>query len=221
MEIALILIISGLVGYLFGSIPNGYLIGKIFFKKDVREYGSKNTGGTNVGRVFGKKVGLVVILLDVLKTIIPMYSTFFILKYTSLNQYNVHDYGLMISSFMALVGHCFPIYTKFKGGKAVSSYLAICLATNWLFTLVGALFYFIILKWKKYVSLASITTSIFITILTFIYAFFDTSFGMILIHNSFYYFGFICLCTIILILRHMSNIKRLLNHSENKIKWLK
>ncbi len=221
MELAIILITCAIIGYLFGSIPNAVLIGKIFFKKDVREYGSKNAGGTNAGRVFGKKVGLIVIILDVLKTTLPVYAIFFTLKYSSLSQYHAEDYGFIISSLFALIGHCFPIFARFRGGKAVSSYLAICLQSNWLFTLIGLVFYVSILKWKKYVSLSSIATSILIALMSIGYSFIPTSFGMILIKNSYYYMALMVISTIILVVKHHENIIRLLNHNERKISWLK
>ena len=152
-----ILLICSLIGYLFGSIPTSIVIGKIFFKKDIREYGSKNAGGTNAGRVFGKKVGLIVIIIDIIKTIIPIIAAYFICKYTSLNNYGVTDYAYQFSAIFCIIGHCFPIFAQFKGGKGVSSFAAIIFCTNWLLTIIGLSIFFLVLKLKKYVSLSSIS----------------------------------------------------------------
>lgn len=120
----LLLLASALIGYLFGSIPNAVLIGKVFYHKDVREYGSKNAGGTNAGRVLGKKVGFIVIVLDLIKTIVPIYLCYCLLEYTPLSEYGLSEYGYIVAAFFALIGHCFPVFAGFKGGKAVSSFAA-------------------------------------------------------------------------------------------------
>jgi glycerol-3-phosphate acyltransferase PlsY len=217
----LILLSVALIGYIFGSIPTAVIIGKVFFKKDVREYGSKNAGGSNAGRVLGRKVGVIVIAIDMIKTIIPLYLSYFIIKYTALNNYNVIEYVIPISGFSCLLGHCFPLFAEFKGGKAVSSYAAIILSTNWLLTIIGILIFFITLKIKKYVSLSSILCGLIIPIITFILVLLKANFTMIVDDCSYLYAILILLSGIVLIVRHGPNIKRLLKHEENKISWLK
>lgn len=217
----IVFIICALVGYIFGSIPVAVTIGKVFFKKDIREYGSKNAGGTNAGRVLGKKVGLIVILLDILKTVVPVLSSYFILKYTGLNYLKIEEYGYLITSLACIIGHCYPIFAQFKGGKAVSCFAAICLATSWLLSIIGLLIFFIVLKIKKYVSLGSIVASSSVFILSICLLFLPNNFGMNFTSPSWYYSLLLLVCTGILIFRHRQNIVRLINHQESKIKWLK
>lgn len=217
----LLLLASALIGYLFGSIPNAALIGKVFYHKDVREYGSKNAGGTNAGRVLGKKVGFIVIVLDLIKTIVPIYLCYCLLEYTPLSEYGLSEYGYIVAAFFALIGHCFPVFAGFKGGKAVSSFAAICLATNWLISLIGFLFFMAVLKWKKYVSLASISASLLVTLLALINIFVPGNPGTYLFPNSPAYFLLILVSSAILIVRHRSNIVRLMHHEERKITWMK
>ena len=220
MEIALIIIASCLIGYLFGSIPTAVVIGKLFFKKDVREYGSKNAGGTNAGRVFGKKVGLIVIIIDIIKTISPIYLVYCILAFTSLNQFNMAEFGYLCCSLSCLLGHCFPIFAQFKGGKAVSSFGAICLATNWLVSIFGFSLFLLILKLKKYVSLSSIVASFSTALFTLVPIFLLNGFGMWLFPCSIYYFILLFVASVILIIRHHQNIKRLIKKEERKITWM-
>lgn len=217
----LILLSVALISYLFGSFPTAVFIGKVFFNKDVREYGSKNAGGTNAGRVFGKKVGLIVIIIDIVKTILPLYLCYFVIKNTALNNYNVNDFIILVSGFTCLLGHCFPIFAGFKGGKAVSSYAAIIFATNWLLTIIGLLIFFIVLKVKKYVSLSSISCALILPIFAFIFAILKIDYTMIISNCSYLYALLILLSGIVLVVRHGSNIKRLLKNEENKISWLK
>ncbi len=221
LQSILLLLGCAVVGYLFGSIPNAVLIGKIFFHKDVREYGSKNAGGTNAGRVLGKKIGFIVIVLDLIKTIVPIYLCFCLLEYTPLSEYGISEYGYIVAAFSALIGHCFPIFAGFKGGKAVSSFAAICLATNWLISLIGFVFFMAVLKWKKYVSLSSISASILVAILSLINIFIPGNLGTYLFPNSLGYFLLMLISSAILIVRHRSNIVRLIHHEERKITWMK
>lgn len=221
MAQTIIIISSILLGYLFGSIPNAILIGKIFYHIDVRNYGSKNAGGTNAGRVLGKKVGLIVIILDILKTIIPIYLSYFILLKTSLAQYQMENIAYAITALFCIIGHCFPIFSQFKGGKAVSSFAGIIISTNWLLTLIGLIMFMTILKLKKMVSLSSIITSLFLGLISFVLIILPNRFSMIIGVNDIYYALLILLSSLFLIYRHKENIKRLIKGEERKITWLK
>src|SRR5574344_2478646 len=161
----LILVVVFVGSYLIGSIPNGVWIGKLFFKKDIRQFGSKNSGGTNAGRVLGKKIGLLVIILDFLKTIVPFWISYFVLTYTPLVDVAWMPVSYYLAIFGAAVGHCWPIYVGFKGGKAVSAFCACILCVNWFVFVCGLVVFFIILKIKKYVSLSSLIASLFGVIL--------------------------------------------------------
>lgn len=210
-----------IIGYLFGSISSGIIISKKFFKKDVRDFGSKNVGGTNMGRVFGKKAGLIVIMLDMLKTIIPIWLAYFILKYTPLNQYNMSYYGYLIAGLGAVIGHCYPVFFGFKGGKAVASFSGFVIATCWFLVPIGLILFLLILKIQKKVSLTSILFSLISSLLSFM---------LIILPDWFMNFGMeyrigysisLLICSIILAIRHKDNIKRIINGTESKITWMK
>ncbi|MBA8759095.1 glycerol-3-phosphate 1-O-acyltransferase PlsY [Staphylococcus schleiferi subsp. coagulans] len=193
MVIALLFIAS----YLIGSIPSGYLIGKIFFKKDIREYGSGNTGATNSFRVLGKPAGFAVTFFDIFKG-------FIVVSLPAL--FNVEIHGLLVGIF-AIIGHVYPIYLKFRGGKAVATSAGVLLAVNPILLLILALIFFIILKLTKYVSLSSIIAAICCVI------------------GSFFISDYVLLITsiavsVLLIYRHSSNIKRIIKGTEPKIKWM-
>lgn len=107
-----------LLGYLYGSIPFALVIGKVFYNTDVRESGSGNLGGTNAGRVLGKKAGISVIVLDALKAVIIFYLS----SYLSL-KFNLNPDIKYIAGLACIFGHCYPIFAEFRGGKAVSTSL--------------------------------------------------------------------------------------------------
>lgn len=202
-------IIILICGYLLGSIPFALVIGKLFYHTDVRQYGSGNLGGTNAGRVLGKKVGAAVILLDGLKVVLAMgiasiFSNEAIAIWTGL---------------VCVIGHCWPIFAKFKGGKGVASTYGFLLAssififhsaTNFLIPLA---MFFIILYIFKFVSLASITavitSSLFIT---------GTS-SIMNVESCLIIIASWCL-TLLVINRHAGNIEKIKKGTENTVSWL-
>lgn len=237
-----------IIGYLFGSIPNSVIIAKYFFHKDIMQEGSKNPGGTNAGRVLGKTAGVVVILLDGIKTVIPIYIAFFcfyhcepIMSYMGyFDDLTLNIYGrgntlcqlaVYLTAFAAILGHCYSIFLHFKGGKAVSSYLATacCVSYN-TFILCGSIF-FGLLKVKKFVSLSSILSTIAFTIFIWgLYIGYAVNLDPTII-NYFMYFGYgpdmciylpilMTLSFILLVLRHRTNINRLKTNTERKITWM-
>lgn len=211
----LLLFISVICGYLIGSIPSALIIGKTFFHKDIRDYGSHNLGGTNAGRVLGHKAGIIVILLDILKIIIAMLIVYFIapmFKVINLNPY------ILVTALLAVIGHCYPLYCGFKGGKAVSVIVGFLLITNYLLFAIWVIIFFFILYLKRMVSLSSMLTSLIVALLSFIPFFSNTM--LFLVIYDIYYCIVLLLLSIILIIRHIPNIKRLLNHTESKIKWM-
>ena len=196
MEILICLII----GYLIGSIPWGLVIGKVFYHKDIREYGSGNPGGTNAGRVLGKNVGIIVILLDALKALIVM-----IIVNKLAPGYEQYA-GLAVC-----VGHCFPIFAGFKGGKAVaSSYgyylgLALFVTHEFFWTFISPIIaFFITLGLSKMVSLSSMV-GVSAAALG-VYIFVDHTIGLMLAALA---------CFVIY--RHKANIQRIKNGTESKI----
>tara|TARA_Y100000590_G_scaffold465876_1_gene639500 strand:- start:2329 stop:2919 length:591 start_codon:yes stop_codon:yes gene_type:complete len=184
-----------LLSYLIGSIPFGLILPKIFGYGDIRKIGSGNIGATNVLRTGNKKIAISVLLLDFLKCYLP---TLFIL----------HIYNLNIASFCGLfsiIGHIFSVWVYFKGGKGIACFFGFLLAINIGFFIIILIIWLMIAYISKYSSLASIFSSIITFFLFFIY---DTN-----INNV------IPLTIIILVIfKHMENIKRLINKKENKIK---
>ncbi len=197
------LVLAIIFGYLFGSIPFALIIGKVFYNTDIRTQGSGNLGGTNAGRVLGKAAGISVTIFDTLKATIVI-----LLVFQFAPQYAV------IAGVFAAVGHSYPIFAQFKGGKAVSSAAGYLLGVAIIMSKVIELFvipaslFFLLLKLTKYASLSSMvaaTVSIFI-------AYFVTQ-------DFFLTFNFI-LIDILIIYRHRENIKRLLNGTERKVTWI-
>jgi glycerol-3-phosphate acyltransferase PlsY len=211
------LIVSILLGYLLGSIPNALLIGKIFYRTDIRNFGSKNLGGTNAGRVLGKKAGLLVMSLDVAKTVVFFLINLLILQ----NVFNINDNNvyLVLGGLATVIGHCYPIFAQFKGGKAVSTAAGFIIASNYLLAIVGFVSFFIVLKITKMVSASSLLASLCVVLFSFIGI---TGSAMLfgLSYNLLYNLVLVIIVGLIWY-RHRENIKRLLTKSERKITWLK
>ena len=189
-ELFLIILIS----YLFGSIPFGLLLTKIFLKKDIREIGSGNIGATNVLRAGNKILGYSTLVLDILKAVLPiLYIKFF-----------MNDY-LYISALSIFIGHVFPIWLKFKGGKGVASYLGILCCLDIFSALIFGIVWICIFILFKFSSLSSLLASLTIPIFQFFYN-----------SNSDYYFYFMMF--ILIFFTHRENIKRLRNNTESKSK---
>lgn len=246
MDIILYNIIVGfaclILGYFFGSIPTGVILCKCFYHKDPRNFGSGNSGGTNVGRIFGKKMGILVIFLDGIKTILPMLIVYFVFKYSGFLTFfkdslgsEIWDNGILyiyLAPLGACIGHCYPIFAHFNGGKAVASYGGFGLSTSWFTSLIGFATFGVILKSTKYVSLSSMIGSTMGSVAAWIIFVFNIalpeSVGNVLMWgNGSYLLGgweYATVCTlisIILIIRHIPNIKRLSNHCESQVKWIK
>jgi glycerol-3-phosphate acyltransferase PlsY len=204
-----------LLSYLMGSIPFSLVVGKLFFKKDIRNYGSGNLGGTNTGRVLGKGAGLAVMILDQLKAVLAILITTLVMKRIDPNFLNV---GIYMSSIAVVLGHCYPIFAKFKGGKAVACAFGILFITNIYIYLITLAIYAILLKLTKYVSLGSIIVFFISGLLTFI-EFFRTS-PLLQVKLDIFYPILILFIATFIVIKHRSNITRLQQGTENKIKWM-
>ena len=191
-----------LLGYLYGSIPFALVIGKVFYNTDVRESGSGNLGGTNAGRVLGKKAGISVIVLDALKAVIIFYLS----SYLSL-KFNLNPDIKYIAGLACIFGHCYPIFAEFRG-KAVSTSLGYFLCIEPLYAVVAIVVFLLVLKISKYVSLSSISTALIVLCITPFLAVSITAKLCMLI------------AVILLVYRHKDNIKRIKNHTESKIQWM-
>lgn len=198
--ISVILII---LAYLYGSIPFALVIGKLFYKTDVRNYGSGNLGGTNTGRVLGKKAGIAVIILDASKALLVMLLAKYLCTLLSLNE----DLPYICALF-CVVGHCYPIFANFKGGKAVSTAIGYFFAVNPLGAILALVVFFIVLKISKYVSLSSVLASLSVLAAT---PFLDMP-----LVGKLTTFGIISL----LVYRHRENLKRIRQGTESKISWM-
>ena len=185
--------IVAIVSYLLGSIPFGFILTKIFLKKDIRDIGSGNIGATNALRTGNKSLGYGTLFLDVIKAIIPVI-------YVKLNY---PDY-IFIASLCVFLGHVFPLWLKFKGGKGVATYVGILFSINLTigFVFIGVWFFTFLIS--KYSSLSSLLGSLSVPI----YLFFFTSQKLV----------FFSIMFILIIYTHRENVKRLKNKEESKTK---
>lgn len=201
LSIILLVIIS----YILGSIPNALWIGKVFRGIDIREHGSKNTGSTNAARVLGGKLGILTLILDVSKGAIPLILAMFLEKDLLKNSINSNTILILIGIW-SIIGHSFSIFLNFKGGKAVATTLGVFIVLVPKSILVAAIVFFIVFAMFKYVSLSSILSSVTLPIAIF------------LLEKNMAYTLFAILISILIILKHKDNIKRLLNGTETKFK---
>ena len=188
------LFIIGIISYLMGSIPFGLILTKVFLKKDIREIGSGNIGATNALRTGNKLIGYSTQVLDVLKAVIPVLYV----------KINFPD-AVYISALFAFIGHVFPVWLKFKGGKGVATYVGILFSLNIIFGLVFGICWLIIFFISKYSSLASLIGSLSIPVYILILE------GL---ENIFFY----VIMFILIFFTHRENIKRLKNKEETKTK---
>ncbi|HHB0179420.1 TPA: glycerol-3-phosphate 1-O-acyltransferase PlsY [Staphylococcus aureus] len=202
----MMIIVMLLLSYLIGAFPSGFVIGKLFFKKDIRQFGSGNTGATNSFRVLGRPAGFLVTFLDIFKGFITVFFPLWLPVHADGPISTFFTNGLIVGLF-AILGHVYPVYLKFQGGKAVATSAGVVLGVNPILLLILAIIFFIVLKIFKFVSLASIVAAICCVIGSLIIQ------DYILLVVSF-------LVSIILIIRHRSNIARIFRGEEPKIKWM-
>ena len=190
-----------LISYFIGSIPFAYILTKVFGYGDIRKIGSGNVGATNVLRTGKKSLAILVLILDIMKGFFPIkLISFFYLNDIEFNQ-------IVFISCFVVIGHIFPIWLKFKGGKGVATFLGFITGINYLFGIIFIILWLLIALIKRYSSLASIISISAIPLVIF---FLFYNFNLIII---------LAILSIIINFKHLSNIKRLLNKSENKIKF--
>ena len=186
--------IIGIISYLMGSIPFGLILTKIFLKKDIREIGSGNIGATNALRTGNKVIGYSTLILDILKAVVPIiYVKIF------------YEDFLYVASLCAFLGHVFPIWLKFKGGKGVATYVGILFAINFYFGIIFAISWFITFFISKYSSLSSLVGAASIPV----YLLILTQFDQVI---------FFTIMFVLIFFTHRENIKRLKNKEETKTK---
>jgi acyl phosphate:glycerol-3-phosphate acyltransferase len=198
----LIIFTGVLVAYLIGSIPTAVWYGRIFHGIDIRQHGSGNSGATNSLRIMGKRAGIFVLLIDVLKG-------FLAIKFASILSQNTDNQPVELISVLlggaVVVGHIFPVFAQFKGGKGVATALGVILAVNPLMALGSIILFILIVFLTRYVSLGSMLGGLSFPIL------------MLIFQNKnpiYIYFGFGL--AILLMITHRENIKKLLSGTENK-----
>ena len=215
----LITFVPMLIGYLLASIPSGVWVGQILFKKDVRTLGSGGTGMTNVFRNFGKTAGTIVFFMDLIKSVTPvLIASAFAYQWTSLglDEPFLGQVSIMLTGFGTSIGHSYPIFAQFKGGKAVSSGGSFMLMSNWIIALIGITVMIVLIKVKKIVSIGAMTgyfVAVALTMLLFIPGWADIGMwnrvesGWLFTLTTFIIWLFI-------VYRHKENIQRLLAGKE-------
>nr|WP_207893276.1 glycerol-3-phosphate 1-O-acyltransferase PlsY [Thermolongibacillus altinsuensis] len=187
-----------ITAYLLGSIPFALIVGKVGYGIDIREHGSGNLGGTNTFRVLGVKAGLTVTIADILKgTLAASLPILF--------SVDIHP---LFTGLFAVIGHTYPIFAQFRGGKAVATSAGVLLFYSPFLFVTMLAFFFLILYLSKYVSLSSMLTGVYAIVYSLI---FTDDLPLLVV---------VTLLTLFIFYRHRANIKRILNKTEPKVKWL-
>ena len=238
-----------LIGYIIGSANISIPVGKLLFKQDPREYGSHNVGATNCGRLWGKKWFWLIFLFDTLKTIAPLYLCWSLLTYVPIH----HGHGLMPDAYNmyignvdgfaikwpvywlaclgALLGNVFPLFLKFKGGKAASTYLGLTFTTSWGLTSTGVITYLICIFKTKYVSFSSIICGIENAIASWVWAILlmckviPAKMYWFILWGPMFYCNYVfaivmTIIVIVMVFRHHENIARIKAGTERKVHWV-
>lgn len=203
-----VVILIAAVAYLIGSVNFSILLSRLIEGKDIRESGSGNAGATNMLRTYGKKMGVLTLLLDVLKGVIVILLSHIAVKtFCDNSLYEIMGY---ISGVCVILGHNFPLYFGFKGGKGVATSLGVVLMLDWKVGLAVAVLAILIMAITRYVSLGSIMGGVIYII---------AEVAIIVAGGDFNAVKLVCVVVIggLLIARHHANIKRLLNGTENKL----
>ena len=185
-------LLIGIISYLMGSIPFGFLLTKFFLKKDIREIGSGNIGATNALRTGNKFIGYLTLILDIIKAVVPVL-------YVKINYPEL----IFLASLCAFLGHVFPIWLKFKGGKGVATYVGILFSINILFALIFAISWIITFVFTKYSSLSSLIGSFSLP-------------TYLLVTGQNNNVSFFIIMFVLIFFTHRENVKRLKNKEESK-----
>lgn len=208
-------VLIALISYLLGSLNFGVIISRKFIKDDVRNHGSGNAGSTNMLRNYGKGVAAMTMLGDMLKVVVAIVISFQIIKYTpntlqltnDLVNIDVQMLIKSISGFFCVLGHIFPCFFKFKGGKGVATAGGMVFLVDWRVALILLAVFIIVVFITRYVSLGSIIMAVLYPVFIFLF------------HKSIFLAAIALVFTIIVIVAHRENIKKLINHTENKISF--
>lgn len=194
------IILIGVIGYLLGSVNTSIILGRLY-GVDIRQHGSGNAGATNTLRILGKKAAAIVTLGDVLKGIIACL----IGRYLIGEVPGIGELGVMVGGIMAIIGHNWPIYFGFKGGKGIWTSMAVVLMMDWPIALMLFGIFILIVAFTRYISLGSIIASVLFPIA-------GLYFG-----KSSYFIMFASVLSLLAVYRHGANIRRILNGTESKL----
>jgi len=201
-------ILGAVIAYLLGSIPTAVWVGKTFFHVDVREHGSGNSGATNTLRVLGKKPGFIVLLIDVLKG----FCAVFLARYFGLSLMEHADFYALYQLGLAVcvvLGHIFPLFAQFKGGKGVATILGVLIALQPQAALIAFSIFVVVFVLTKYVSLGSILAAISYPFIVYFFVPYTS--------DVYVYFSFMVM--LLIIFTHKKNIRRLIKGEESKISF--
>lgn len=183
--------------YIIGSIPFALIIGKTFYKTDIRKHGSGNLGGTNTFRVLGKKAGFVVSIADISKGCIAVSLPFFL-------GVDIHP---LLAGLPAIIGHSYPVFANFRGGKSVATTAGVLLVVEPVSFLIAILVFLVTLKITKYVSFSSITAIVLVSLYS-------------IVNSDVYMQVFTIIFSAFIIFKHRTNLKRIKEDTEPKVKWI-
>ena len=195
-----------LVAYLVGSIPSAVWVGRTFYNIDVREYGSGNAGATNTFRVLGKKPGIAVLIMDILKGFLAVKLAFIMGDYDSQSPEFI-DFELALA-VCGIMGHIFPVFVGFRGGKGVATMLGILIGIHPQAAVICALSFIITLYLSGYVSLSSMISGIVFPIVIMVFYSTNSSINI-----------FSLAVAILILVTHQRNIERIIRKEESRVKW--
>jgi len=213
----LLILITAVPAYILGSLNGAIITSKMLYRKDIRDYGSGNPGLTNFYRTFGLGGFILVVLIDVIKTIAPvmfggwLFAHYFDMVITEVGPlYRFFDlayFGQVLAGFFVMLGHCFPLFYKFRGGKGVMAIGAIVIVVDWRLALISWGVFILITLLTRYVSLGAIFGSMAFSASMFLF-----NIGGIAEHTI------VIMCVLLVVIRHIPNIKRLFKGEESKLK---
>ena len=218
MRLLLLMIVAALPAYLVGSVNGAIITSKYFYRKDIRKFGSGNPGLTNFYRVFGKGGVLLVVAIDVIKTIAPViFGGWLFARYTDMalsevwlfgNIFEVSLFGQIVSGLFVMLGHCFPVYYGFQGGKGVMAAGAILIVLDWRLALITWGTFFIVAALTRFVSVGAMFSA----------AAFPISQALIGI-GGYFEVAAATICAVLIIARHQANIRRLVKGEESRFSF--
>lgn len=197
-------IFASIIGYLFGCLQFSYLIAKVFKKIDIREHGNGNAGASNTTMVLGWKYGIIVALLDISKAIVSVSVVSFIFGHAmNSDTLNIIKY---LTGMFTIIGHNYPFYMDFKGGKGTASLIGLLLALDWRMALIGILSIVLITIITDYIALGTIVMMISFVICTFLF-----KYNIYTLYSSIF-------LTLLSVYKHLPNIKRIINGTETGLR---